>query len=55
MQNTLNAIMAKSAEFKAEADKAAGGNKSAGSRSRKYAMELRELLKTWRKVSVVRE
>lgn len=55
MQNTLNAIMAKCAEFKAEADKAAGGNKSAGARSRKHARELRDLLKAWAKVSVVRE
>ena len=55
MQGTIDAIMSKVSEFKAEADKAAGGNKAAGVRSRKHAMELRELLKTWRKVSVVRE
>ncbi|MGE4537622.1 MAG: hypothetical protein AB7D37_11120 [Desulfovibrio sp.] len=51
MQDTINAIMSKLSEFKAEADKAVKGNKSAGMRSRKSARELRNLLKAWAKVS----
>lgn len=51
MQDTINAIMSKLSEFKADADKAAAGNKSAGVRSRKSARELRDLLKKWAKAS----
>jgi len=52
MQDTINAIMSKLSEWKADADKTAAGNKSAGTRSRKAARELRDLLKQWAKASV---
>ncbi len=55
MQDTINAIMSKLSEWKADADKTAAGNKSAGTRSRKAARELRDLLKRWAKVSVPAE
>lgn len=52
MQDILDKIKEAVAEFEFDAVKRIAGNKAAGVRSRHKAMELRELLKEWRKVSV---
>jgi hypothetical protein len=53
MNKLLTKIETAYAVFKKEAtDQATMGNKSAGARSRKASMELRNMLKEWRSVSV---
>ncbi|MEG1634335.1 MAG: histone H1 [Rikenellaceae bacterium] len=53
MQQLLSKINAEIATFAKEADlQATKGNKAAGTRARKSALELTKLLKEFRKVSV---
>lgn len=55
MEELLRKIKGEMELFKLEADKAAiKGNKAAGARSRAHSMVIRDLLREWRKVSVVK-
>lgn len=52
MEELKAKIDAATAKFNEECEKAIGGNKAAGARSRKASLELASLLKEWRKVSM---
>ena len=52
IQESYNQIQVALEEFQSNHEKNAGGNKSAGTRARKAATELKKLLTDYRKVSI---